>query len=269
MKRTYLLLLCITLCLLFCGCSSYTYDNASLYSAATEPLEVTETIHTVDVDWVSGKVIVAPWDGTGIRISESADEKPEEAEALHYYVNRGTLYVRFQKQSLTDANIDDKTLEVLVPKTLVLGTLKLETISAAIEVDGISASNIEVETVSGKTEVHLAGDVRLLDYDTVSGDGNFSVQTLSHFEMDTTSADIVLTAEREPSDGSIESVSGDITLRLPQTGNFTLNWKSASGNVSHDLLVSGENNRYICGNGAAQYNIETVSGDLRIEKPIS
>lgn len=266
-RKICCILLLLTLSLSLFGCSSYTYENAVAYTAAPEALSLSETVENLDIDWVAGKISVSVWDGETIEVSETCAKKLEEDEVLHYYIHRGTLYIRFMAQSYLGATSVPKDLTIRLPQTLALSQFSADTVSADVELDGITVTNVAVETVSGDLDTTFTSDVRMLDFDTVSGDGTLTVTSLNHFEFDVTSGDILLIAETAPGDGQFDSVSGDFTLRVPEGSDFTVEYNTTSGVATHDIALTTNGDFYYSGAGTARYKVNTVSGGLRMEKP--
>ena len=144
-----------------------------------------------------------------------------------------------------DASYD---LEVRVPMTLPEGSsVSFRTTSGDVKVDGLNAAvsvatasgDARVEKVDGKVSAHSAsGDITLR---SISGS----------VESNTASGDISL----EGGSGwtALRSVSGDITV-----GDFSLKnarLTTVSGTVSVKATM----------NNAADYSVDSVSGDIRLE----
>jgi len=70
-----------------------------------------------------------------------------------------------------------------------------------------------------------------------------------------------------PADLKIDTVSGGIQLTLPSDSGFTLEYDTVSGGINCDFSVVMSEDKYISGNGAAKFEIGSISGGLRIKIP--
>lgn len=108
----------------------------------------------------------------------------------------------------------------------------------------IKTEKLDIDTVSGN--IKAAGEFTELESDSVSGDVTISTATpLKKLDCDST--------------------SGNISLTIPKDSGFTLKADTVSGDISCGLpTVSESKNRRVCGNGSADFETDTVSGDLII-----
>ena len=65
---------------------------------------------------------------------------------------------------------------------------------------------------------------------------------------------------------NLESVSGDMTVILPDGLGFTVELDSTSGDLHTDLPTDNRNGKLVYGDGSCQIHAETVSGDVNINK---
>ena len=63
---------------------------------------------------------------------------------------------------------------------------------------------------------------------------------------------------------SINATSGDVTAFLPVEPGFSCTVNTASGGFESDIPLEKRGNTYTCGNGSAQYQINTTSGSIHI-----
>lgn len=103
-----------------------------------------------------------------------------------------------------------------------------------------------------------------LDIDTVSG----SIKAAGEFtelESDSVSGDVTVSSATPLKKLDCDSTSGNIRLTIPKNSGFTLKADTVSGDISCGLpTVSESNNRRVCGDGSADFETDTVSGDLII-----
>jgi DUF4097 and DUF4098 domain-containing protein YvlB len=69
----------------------------------------------------------------------------------------------------------------------------------------------------------------------------------------------------------VNSISGDVNLRLPETSGFRLDASTVSGDLSSEFdLRDGQTARRslsgIAGDGSATLTVSTTSGDIAIER---
>jgi len=258
----------------------YSSDNS--YDVAID------SIDALIIDWVDGSVRVAPYDGDVITFRESALGGIPEKYALRYAVNGGTLIIQYCSINISWDNNwwnGGKTLEVLVPKTLAgnfseigidvtsadIGIsdihgekLRFNAVSGTIDANNIEADTLTFDTTSGEIEAS-ACTVDSVKAGTVSGtvrlDGRFS-----SVSANTVSGSVSITSSVCPSKVDVDTVSGSSTLIIPENNGFTARHESVSGGFSCDFPVTASNNKAVYGDGSADFTLDSVSGEIRIEK---
>ncbi|MDD6847516.1 MAG: DUF4097 family beta strand repeat-containing protein [Oscillospiraceae bacterium] len=66
-------------------------------------------------------------------------------------------------------------------------------------------------------------------------------------------------------DIDMESVSGNVNITIPEKiGGFTADYDTVSGDFSTDFSVKTIGNSHTYGDGSAEFDFETVSGDIKI-----
>lgn len=289
MKITLALLLILAMCggLLFsCGADApfplYTYENAAQYTAG--PVSLDADVQRLDIDWRSGNVTVQYHDEDYIAVSETASRTLDKNNLLHYWLDRDTLRIRFAKSGrFPFASLRDKDLTLLLPRDAVLRNLSLETVSADIFLQDITANDFDLESVSGNMElldvyfsdemdaeavsgditVSAAGSAGSLDIDTTSGTIFAAAQSFDSIDLSSVSGKITAETDSLRWDSSLESVSGDVELHLADDG-FSARISTLSGTVHSDFPVSCADDIYLCGAGGPELDIETVSGNVDI-----
>ncbi|MET9991360.1 hypothetical protein ABZ061_17555 [Streptomyces mutabilis] len=146
------------------------------------------------------------------------------------------------------------------------------------EVKGVSGDTtlvsltgpVRADTVSGNVEAQaLAGDLR---FNSVSGDLTV-VEAGSSVRADSVSGSMIVDLDPVggPTDISLNSVSGEIAIRLPQPADAKVEANTASGSVSsafEDLRVTGQwgakriTGRLGAGNG--RLKATTISGSIAL-----
>ena len=143
--------------------------------------------------------------------------------------------------------------------------MNVNTVSGMVRIKNAgTAQETKVDTTSGA--MSFAGNVGALDVNSVSGevftDGAIVAQTV---DADTMSGAVSLQMASCPSDIKINTVSGGVVLTLPAGSGFTLGYDTVSGSINCDFSVVMSGQKYISGDGSADFDIGTVSGGLRIK----
>lgn len=233
-----------------------------------------DLVNEIDVDWTAGNVKVNIFNpeitGTDtISISETSDIQLEQKYEMRYKVEDGVLKIRFAKPNVKFKNIFkslDKELTINVPIDVDLNDIKIETVSANINLDSVSVENeIKLATVSGDISTNRS-DGDSLDAETVSGEIRTIDAINGSVRIESVSGDVYATFRGgAPSFVSIETVSGEMTLGFPKTTEgFTVEYDKVSGNFDCEFNVQMSKNKAIYKDGDGKIKLETVSGDMKI-----
>ena len=218
----------------FAGFSGYTYSNGDKYKAGGASIDA-DKVDKVEIDWISGNVSVEAYDGDTIQFKEKNAEKLKENEKLHYYNDHGTLKIEFKKSERklfsTSGFKKDKELIVRIPQKELDG-ISVDTVSANVTVSRITAESLIIDTTSG--DIRVDGSFEEIDLDTVSGE--FLAELL-----------------RCPDEIKTDSVSGDVTIRIPDNEGFTYKKDSVSGSFECDFDVKQKEDRGTYKNGDASF----------------
>ncbi len=155
----------------------------------------------------------------------------------------------------------------------IMGDVGVETTSGAIKITQVEGDSIIVDTISGKItmeeitgiiEVHsVSGRIKIAD----SGGAVKSVHTISGSIW----VELKEIAESPP-DMALTSVSGDVTLLLPENISAEIDARTTSGRISSKfkVMVEGEIEkrrfRGTIGEGGIRITLKTTSGDISLEK---
>lgn len=255
-NRTTLLLMLLALCLIIAGCRAngltiggvslggYTYAHADRYTPGGA--SVSGRITHLDVSWIAGKVTIATHSGSAVQLSESASRGLKQSEELHWWLDGSTLYVKYAGSGLQGIHSASKQLTVLLPANLQLDKAVISAVSADVKAEALAADTVTVSTVSGRADLDLR-HARSIKADTVSGDMRISADA--------------------PEEMNIDSVSGDVRIFLPEGTGFTARMDSVSGDLTGSLLTTREGrNHYTHGSGRCKLNVDTVSGDVEVNR---
>lgn len=246
------------------GTIGVTYKNSALYNVGGGT--VTDEFHSIKVNWTNGKINIEAYDGEDTVISET--EVAEKENKLRWRVEDGVLKIQQMAAGMRFGlkQTPKKTLTVKIPSNVAEGlkAVTSDSVSAEVTITGISASDkIEIDTVSGGANLKNIKTEKL-DIDTVSG----SIKAAGEFtelESDSVSGDVTVSSATPLKKLDCDSTSGNIRLTIPKNSGFTLKADTVSGDISCGLpTVSESNNRRVCGDGSADFETDTVSGDLII-----
>ena len=246
------------------GIIGETYKNSALYNVGGGT--VTDEFHSIKVNWTNGKINIEAYDGEDTVISET--EVAEKENKLRWRVEDGVLKIQQMAAGMRFGlkQTPKKTLTVKIPSNVAEGlkAVTSDSVSAEVTITGISASDkIEIDTVSGGANLKNIKTEKL-DIDTVSG----SIKAAGEFtelESDSVSGDVTVSSATPLKKLDCDSTSGNIRLTIPKNSGFTLKADTVSGDISCGLpAVSESKNRRVCGDGSADFETETVSGDLII-----
>lgn len=246
------------------GAMGVTYKNSALYNVGGGT--VTDEFQSIKVNWTNGKINIEAYDGEDTVISET--EVAEKENKLRWRVEDGVLKIQQMAAGMRFGlkKTPKKTLTVKIPSNVAEGlkAVTSDSVSAEVTITGISASDkIEIDTVSGGANLKNIKTEKL-DIDTVSG----SIKAAGEFtelESDSVSGDVTVSSVTPLKKLDCDSTSGNIRLTIPKNSDFTLKADTVSGDISCGLpTVSESKNRRVCGDGSADFETDTVSGDLII-----
>lgn len=255
-------------------------------------------ITDISVDWISGSVAVQPYDGKYILLEESAEAAISQDNALRYKLDGNKLTVRFCKSRTwsgidsTLANINSiiapKALIVSVPRAMLNSDelkVRLSSVSNTNYIENASLKELEIETTSGGVLLKNVSVAEEMDLDTVSGEidvegcraneldacsvsGDMYINgSFEAAEFDCTSSSVFFSTEGSIKALKADTVSGDVTLNLPDESGFTMEVSTVSGDVYDFSTTNGltrDGNTYTFGDGSMQFDIGTVSGDITV-----
>ena len=272
------------------------FDNA--YSATNEYSVPVEKVKSVSIEWVTGSVkLLTEADSNEVRFTESGVDISEDY-ALRYKLDEGTgrLSVRFCRTrewmgiDFGSVNLNNvippKDLVMYIPDSLMeegMTLLNLEGVSAKLEVYDIRADKASISTVSGDALIKGV-DAGTLDVETVSGEavvedcqanklnsdavsGSIAASgTFGEVDMQSVSGSLGLSPALLPSDADFETVSGNVELSMPAGTSFTIEFDTASGDMSSYTPSRTAGDSYTFGEApTVTIDVDTVSGDLTVK----
>jgi len=225
----------------------------------------------VDLSLISGRIRVTGWDRQDVKISASI-----ESGRLDFDANSSRVSLSVDDNDDYDGgrrhrnrNVGDARYEVSVPRG---SRLILEAVSGDITASG-SQGEIEATSVSGDVEV--SDGVRSVSAESVSGSVKVS-QVNGSLRTETVSGD--LRAQNATGNVEASSVSGNIHLTGVQSKDVRT--ETVSGDIVYTGSIepsgrysfeshSGEIRLHIPRGAGAQFSVETFSGDLSTDFPVT
>ena len=276
--------------LLLCGCtnslniSTYQYDDADMYTKGGAT--ISDTVENLEIDWIAGNVSIETHEDNTVLFSEEANKDLNDTNTMYYYLEDTTLHIKFCRSGDYTLKNVEKDLTLYIPQELNLNEVEIESVSANLkfteistinlEVDSVSGNiniknceisdEIEVDSVSGAIDIILDAKIKDIDIDSVSGAITITASTIETADVSATSGKVIISSDVELTDLKLDTISGNIKLILNEVSNFTLDFDSVSGSFSSQLAMITDNDEQITGSGSGDYDINTISGSLTIEK---
>lgn len=204
-------------------------------------------ISKISVEWGSGNINVAYYDGTEIQYDDGLDANDDCA--LVSRVENGELKIYFQRTGTAGIK-EQKDLQINIPNGMTLNEFDIECRSGNITVNGITASALELHNASG--DINATGAFTTIDVETNSGNAQVTntSEIINKIDANTT--------------------SGNITITVPQNlSGFYMEYETRSGSISNDFGAqtsgSSRNGRATYGNSSTQIEVETVSGNFSLK----
>ncbi|MCL2125254.1 MAG: DUF4097 domain-containing protein [Oscillospiraceae bacterium] len=266
--------------------------------ALTGPFEIVgdynisaNNIDSLYIDWVEGSVTVIPYNGSDIRITESARRELRDDEVLAYSTSGSLLTIKFSIRNNWVGFHPAKQLDIYVPRELCenFESFTIDSASGGVKADNVNAQSFKIDSVSGKIDLTgitaktfkaestsgaitmVAVNVDSMTVDSVSGTVNVNDSGAGTFKCGTTSGAINISGDFASVD--VDSISGKITLynsaltsgltagstsgSIDATGSFgTVKLNSVSGSLT---MIS-----YIV---PSSLKAETTAGSITVTVP--
>lgn len=287
------------------GTNYDTYTD-TIYNKATGLGYSIDELSYIDINLSNGKVIFEENESDTIDIvqlkSSSSDEIDNENEfyyqydgtSLWFYSNDADFDLDGQLFSTDNftlgidsifANVPGKTIVVKIPKTACLSAITVNTAGADVDINNVNtdnftinsfsgnisaislkASSMSIQNVSGSVDldniasdflsvnnvsgnVDVNGDIEALTFEGVSGDLSYSTDSLRTSSI------------------SINTVSGDANITLPENGGFTVTNSRVSSEIKSEFKGRQLDEYYVYGDGSTEIDLNSVSGSITL-KPL-
>jgi len=249
-------------------------------------------VREIKIDWVSGSIDVRVGTGDDVVFYETSSRTLTEAQKMQYSLSAsGVLQISFRADIDNvfswfsgDGNMPSKALVVEVPASLLgkLDDFDIDNVSARIEVDGVYGDKTEINSVSGQItcadmtcdELILSSTSGSIDAESCTADKlelnnvSGSMRAEGDFRdvnVETVSGSVKLESRIAPDEISGDSVSGKITVILPEGAGFTAKLDTVSGALSCEFPGTLSDKKIVSGDGSGDYKFNSVSGGISIE----
>ncbi|WP_265444980.1 DUF4097 family beta strand repeat-containing protein [Flexivirga meconopsidis] len=192
----------------------------------------------VEIHEVVGPPLEVSWDGCKVKVAHVKAEGQSIWEALKS-LGGGMGRQARARVSVSipqDAKASVSTVSADAVVSGIHAPTKLNTVSGDITADDL-VGDIDVNGVSGVFEGHeLRGTLKV---NTVSGSMTVHRSTLDPVKLNGVSGDITLDLTEARTNIDSNSVSGDVTVRLPATGGYRVRVSTMSGAAIVDGVALG------------------------------
>ena len=253
----------------------------------------------LNISWFHGPVELKVGDGNVIYVTERSSGELEEGERLELSSSGGVLTIKWNSQLLALDLLDtrSKALAVQVPAQVAaqLKELRCTTVSGTVTARGFSAEELEFASDSGSLELYdlqaeeaslqatsgalllqgaqIAGELRDVaagraELSSVSG-GLWYQGQADELAAGTISGAVEAALAACPQQARMTSVSGGLTLALPEDAGFEAAFSSMSGEFRSDFPVSGDrgpSGRALYGDGRCKLEFATTSGSMVVAR---
>ena len=186
----------------------------------TARLEVTE---------VHGRPLKVSWDGSILKVSHAENEGIFGGILRRVKGGHHSARIALSVPASAAVSLSTVSAEGLVNG--VRNSVHANTVSGTLTLDDIDG-DVKANTVSGDVECHaLVGD---LNGNSVSGAMTVEASRLNNVKLNTVTGDIALDLTHADAKITSNSVSGDVTVRVPAGGGYDVTAHTASGQVVID-----------------------------------
>lgn len=259
-------------------------------------------IQSIYLDLISERIDVVATNDSKIRVEETSNTILRQEDIMQCSVNNGTLLVSSGLRDnnwLSWTTFGDIRVTLYLPASyqnniglhtvsgeisaqdLRAAELKIDSTSGTIKATNIQANTANMSSISGEMtlrdvssgsiDMHeTSGNIRLKggSFDKVaahstSGEIALEAQKMGSIDAGSTSGTVNASVDEMPAKISVGTVSGEVTLELPENDGFTLKTNTVSGDVNNDFAVA--HGVYKEG-GQNSIEVGTTSGSITIIK---
>lgn len=243
---------------------------ASIEGVVTQEI-FSNDIKNIEIEWVAGSITIQPsTTANDIQITESFGR--DVSQTMVCRQSGQTLKIQFSEESMKfpsfGINVDySKDLVITVPENWIGNSLEIDAASTEVEVHDLNINELDFDGASGRLTLDNCEIVEL-DIDTASGDVEFT-GILKELDFDAASAKFEGEFFQIPNHLNLDTMSGDLTIVLPEYCGFELTLDTMSGSFDSDFEFNTMGATYKVGDGACKIKVSAMSGDVSILKGIS
>lgn len=200
--------------------------------------------------------------------TSSGDLKLGNVELVSgFTVQTSSGTIEIEKLSAASALLSTSSGDKKIKSLTVSGEALLKSSSGETTAEKIMAGNIEFESSNGDIRVGSLSSSKAV-IKSSSGEINFDGLEGDAYVV-TTSGDINLKSIKPESQIKVDCSSGSIKLSLPSDTQLTLNVRTSSGDIQHNLPLQqvSSNEDFLkgtIGNGKVKVDLTSTSGDITI-----
>lgn len=207
------------------------------------------SIKEIEANWLAGDVQIKEYDGKEIIVFESADNEINKENQMKYLSKNGKLVIRYNGNTEEEYTnkIQKKKLELLIPKEEAnfIKEIKLNIIAATTKVNTQGISDLKINSTNG--QIDIEGKYKVIEIKGISG--NVEMKLLEC-----------------PKKLRAYIATGDIALKIPENGGFSVEYNIATGNFECDFPLTSKNSYAIYKKIKSSFELEVLSGDIKIEE---
>lgn len=176
------------------------------------------------------------------------------------------IEIKYPKVLFYNANV---VLDVYIPQDY-RENIIIDTVSADVDINNLDINNFQCKTVSGDLRIESLGSENLT-LKTTSGNINI-LDILGNLKVDSVSGDINVEYRIFDNNVDIKTISGKVTIDLPQDAGFYLKTNTVSGEVVNKFpitIISFNKMNQLEGTvrtGDNRIIVYTVSGNIYLNK---
>ena len=232
-----------------------------------EELAFPADINEIEIEWVTGDIVIMAKDVKEITISES--DVTDERYSLQYQVRDTKLEIIFCEDALLSGfslgKDVVKDLYIEVPMDWTGKSIEIDAASANVEMHNITLKEMDFDGADGTADFQHC-HISDLDIDTASGDVYY-LGTLDTLDFDAASASFIGDLQNTPSRIDMDGMSGKLDIALPEDCGFTLTMDGMSSSLASDFYgTSIKNGSHVYGDGRCRINVDGMDCDVTIRK---
>lgn len=279
------------------------YDTDSDYVMKYDGLVYKEDeVLYLEINLINGKIIFKESDSDYIEINQINEASNDEADGFYYqYDDDRSLKIFGSDEDFSlegqDYSSDSfllgfgdifetapsKTIVVKIPKqNSYIPHITVNSASADIKIDNIDTSYLDINSFSGNIAANdfsaenisienVSGDVKLqnataddITVNNVSGKINIDGE-IEYITLDSVSGDLSYSTDSLCTNSiSINTVSGDTDITLPENSGFTVINSSVSGKIKSGFEGRQLDENYVYGDGSTEIELNSISGSVSI-----